>query len=149
MVMRSDRRRFLPYGLTGGAAGTPSWNLRNAGTPAQSPIPVMPMEAVRFEKDETFLHVSGGGGGHGDPLEREPEAVLKDVREEILTIEYAREVYGVAIVEGRVDTSATAALRAELRTASAQTDRPRHLRHFHDELGISEFRMVGEREMDS
>ena len=148
MVMRSDRRRFLPYGLSGGAAGTPSWNLRNAGTLEQSPIPVMPMEAVRFGKDEAFLHVSGGGGGHGAPLERDPGAVLEDVREEILTVEYAREVYGVAIVDGQLDVSATAALRARMRNAPEQTEHPRHLRHFHDELGISEFRMVGEREMD-
>ena len=96
MVMRSDRRRFLPYGLEGGRAGTLSWNLRNTGTSEQGAIPVMPMEPVIFAKGETFRHVSGGGGGHGDPLDRAPEDVLEDVLEERFTAEYARDVYGAA-----------------------------------------------------
>ena len=95
MVMRSDRRRFLPYGLNNGCPGTPSWNLRNTGTAAQAAIPVMPMEAVVFAQGETFLHVSGGGGGHGNPLDRAPEAVLDDIREERFTADYAQDVYEV------------------------------------------------------
>ena len=57
----------------------------------------MPMEPVIFAKGETFRHVSGGGGGHGDPLDRAPEDVLEDVLEERFTAEYARDVYGVVL----------------------------------------------------
>ncbi len=55
-----------------------------------------------------------GAGGHGDPFEREPEAVLEDVLEQKVTIAHAREAYGVVIAgtPPRVDGAATAKLRA-------------------------------------
>jgi N-methylhydantoinase B len=53
-----------------------------------------------------------GGGGFGDPLEREPERVLADVEEGFVSLEAAEREYGVAIVEGKPDTERTAALRA-------------------------------------
>ena len=55
-----------------------------------------------------------GGGGHGPPLEREPERVLRDVVEEKITPAHARETYGVVVdATGRtVDRRATRALRA-------------------------------------
>jgi N-methylhydantoinase B len=60
-----------------------------------------------------------GGGGYGDPLERDPEAVAHDVREEYVSLGQAREAYGVALTEaGDVDVTATAELRAKLRARS-------------------------------
>jgi N-methylhydantoinase B len=59
---------------------------------------------------------SGGGGGWGSPLERDPEQVARDVRDELLTREQAREVYGVVFdgTDGvEVDPEATANLRRE------------------------------------
>ncbi|MGB0631576.1 MAG: hydantoinase B/oxoprolinase family protein [Alphaproteobacteria bacterium] len=151
MVMRSDRRRYLPYGLEGGRAGTPSWNLRNTGTPDQGAIPVMPMEPVIFRKGETFLHVSGGGGGHGDPLERAPEDVLEDVREERFTADYARDVYGVVFTGDpiAVDRAETDRRRDEIRKSPPEREHPPYLKYFHDALGIGTFRLIGEREMES
>ena len=54
-----------------------------------------------------------GGGGYGPALQRDPEAVLQDVIAEKVSIERARDVYGVVIdMDNRcVDTSATDALR--------------------------------------
>jgi N-methylhydantoinase B len=46
---------------------------------------------------EAFEWVYGGGGGWGDPLEREPEKVLDDVLDELVTVEGARRDYGVAL----------------------------------------------------
>jgi len=151
MVMRSDRRRFLPYGLNGGNPGTPSWNIRNLGVTTQAPIPVMPMEAVLFKEGETFLHVSGGGGGHGAPMDRAPEAILEDVREERFTVDYAHDVYGVVIVSDplRIDTAATERRRAELTAGPPDNEKPAYLRHFHDALNISKFQLIGPREMES
>jgi N-methylhydantoinase B/oxoprolinase/acetone carboxylase alpha subunit len=71
VVMRSDRRNHLPYGLDGGAPGTPSWNLLNPG-PAQQAVPVMPMEPLVMRRDEVLCHIGAGGGGYGDPFERDP-----------------------------------------------------------------------------
>jgi N-methylhydantoinase B len=150
MVMRSDRRQFLPYGLNDGNPGTPSWNLRNTGTTDQAAIPVMPMEAVIFRQGETFLHVSGGGGGHGSPSKREPAAVLDDIREERFTADYARDVYGVVIsgTPPAIDADATKMLRRKMADEPQDTARPAYLRYFHDSLGITEFRLIGPREME-
>jgi N-methylhydantoinase B len=52
-----------------------------------------------------------GAGGYGDPFARDPQAVLEDVLDDYVSIEAAREHYGVVIVDERVDEAATAALR--------------------------------------
>ena len=65
---------------------------------------------------------TNSGGGWGDPLAREPERVLRDVRNEYVSREAAADVYGVVVVDGdpdtdpeamRVDEAATTALRQE------------------------------------
>ncbi len=64
-----------------------------------------------------------GGGGWGNPLEREVEKVRKDVRDGLISLQRAREVYGVVIVPERtddpekieVDPKATEQLRKEMK----------------------------------
>jgi N-methylhydantoinase B len=70
---------------------------------------------------EWIRGVEAGGGGYGDPLLRDPEAVLGDVLERWVTREAAHDVYGVVLVEASepgawlaLDASATMARRAEL-----------------------------------
>jgi N-methylhydantoinase B len=58
-----------------------------------------------------------GGGGVGDPLDRVPEAVRRDVEEGIVSAEAAREIYGVVIAGTQLDLPATEALRSRLRAA--------------------------------
>jgi N-methylhydantoinase B len=58
--------------------------------------------------------VVGGGGGWGDPLLRDPAAVLNDVRDGLNTVGFVRAAYGVVIRDSSVDEEATAALRATL-----------------------------------
>ena len=64
-----------------------------------------------------------GGGGYGDPLHRDPEAVAEDVREFKVTAAAAANIYGVVLSDGTVDTVATTgrrqAVRAERRGRSA------------------------------
>ena len=66
-----------------------------------------------IQPGEILAKVSGGGGGVGDPHEREPQLVLEDVRDGFVTLATARDVYGVAIDEATmtIDQAATAALR--------------------------------------
>jgi N-methylhydantoinase B len=78
--------------------------------------------AVAHEAGECFEYVYGGGGGWGDPLDRDPEAVLDDVLDEFVSLEAARRDYGV-VLGGRaedgtlaIDAAATRKLRAELRS---------------------------------
>jgi N-methylhydantoinase B len=131
--IRSDRRAYLPYGLSGGLPGTPSWNIVNPG-PKQKLLPTCPMGGTVLNKDDVFFHVQPGGGGYGNPLERDPEKVFDDVLNEFITPDYAFDVYGVAISNDRVDTDATATRRAEL--ATMKPDKPSYLQHFHQSIGI-------------
>ena len=67
---------------------------------------------VWIEDGETLVSIAQGGGGYGDPVSRDPEQVLKDVREGLITRERAEEIYAVAIAD---DMSVDAARTAELR----------------------------------
>ena len=64
---------------------------------------------------------SPGGGGFGDPLDRDIDRVLRDVRDGVVSIEAAREHYGVVLARGgrRVDQEATARQRATKRGTRA------------------------------
>jgi len=110
---RSDRRDHPPYGLGGGLPGRPSANyfLRNGEAQV---LPAMPMQSYIMRQGDSFHHVSAGGGGFGRPEEREPERVLDDVREGLVSIEAARRDYRVVIDPGQdaVDLEATRQLRA-------------------------------------
>lgn len=67
-----------------------------------------------FHEDEVISNRTGGGGGYGDPYEREPEAVRKDVVNGYVSREAARNEYGVVITEdGAIDRDQTAQIRSE------------------------------------
>ena len=116
LTIRTDRRDHPPYGLAGGEPGAPSTNVVVSGGEKRE-LPTMPMEAHVLERGDTFTHVSAGGGGFGDPFEREPEAVLEDVLDGKVSVTAARERYGVVIVAGELDATSTAELRAARRAA--------------------------------
>ncbi|QEC46964.1 hypothetical protein FSW04_04740 [Baekduia soli] len=68
--------------------------------------------------DDVIEYIVGGGGGYGDPLEREPERVAADVHEGRTSIEAARRHYGVELdATGAVDADATACARTAIRRA--------------------------------
>ena len=138
--MRSDRRKILPYGLSGGLPGTPSWNVINPG-PNQTILPVCPMRSTPMIKGDEFLHIQAGAGGFGDPLERLPEKVLVDVMNELITPAYAADVYGVVITDEAVDIAATAARRVVL--GATQSFREAYLEHFQRSVGINPALAVG------
>jgi N-methylhydantoinase B len=67
-------------------------------------------------KSEAIVR-TGGGGGWGDPLERDPEAVRRDVIEEFISPQSAHDNYGVVLsADGTIDAAATAARRNALRS---------------------------------
>jgi N-methylhydantoinase B len=92
------------------------------------------MESVPMVKGDEFIHIQAGAGGFGDPLEREPEKILIDVQNELITPAYANDVYGVVIIEGEIDLGATEAKRLELKQTG--TLEKAYLTHFYDEIGI-------------
>jgi N-methylhydantoinase B len=74
---------------------------------------------IEMERDKhLWVGVSTGGGGYGNPHDRDPEAVRLDARDELITREVAREVFGVALsddADPQIDEEATRRRRDELR----------------------------------
>ena len=85
---------------------------------------------VPLKAGEAFEYAFGGGGGWGDPLERDPQRVCEDVLDEYVTPEGARRDYGVVLrgsleaLDLTVDLAATQRLR-ETQRASSDAARPR------------------------
>jgi N-methylhydantoinase B len=117
LSVRSDRHRFRPFGLHGGHDGTPASNVLNG---EEMPSKFM----CEVAAGDLFQHVMAGGGGWGDPLERDPLAVLRDVRGGRLSIERVRRDYGVVIRSDlTLDEAATAAERDRLRARRSSAER--------------------------
>jgi N-methylhydantoinase B len=128
--IRSDRRQHLPYGLDGGATGTPSSNVLRTDPDREQ---ILPAKVVRtLTAGDRHRHVTAGGGGHGDPFTRDPVRVLQDVLDGKVTITGAARDYGVVITpEGTVDTLAPHERRttARRRTPSDSPIEPGPARH--------------------
>jgi N-methylhydantoinase B len=113
LQVRSDRQNHAPYGLYGGLPGGRSWNGVSNGNGMRS---YPPMFSTTLGDGTLFHHRMAGGGGWGDPLERDPEAVARDVRREKVSERSAGEDYGVVLArDGSVDAAATAERREAIR----------------------------------
>jgi N-methylhydantoinase B len=119
-----DRARSITFGIAGGLPSMPQgvWLTRDGDVEPRylgaifSNVPVGP--------GDVFSRPSAGGGGYGDPLERDPELVREDVAEDYVSLERAGKDYGVVLDEidddlglYEVDAEATARERARIRAA--------------------------------
>ena len=103
------------YGTNGGSAGTIN-TLRLV--PFDGSDFDAPTYGIRDVGPTRIELISAGGGGWGDPLDRSADQVLRDVSDEIVSVEAAREAYGVIVdtAKARVDVAKTEAQRQTLRT---------------------------------
>src|SRR5215475_6159260 len=126
LQVRSDRRAVRPYGLYGGNPGKPSSNHLN---PDRDNQPLESKLTMTIRRGQVFRHELAGAGGWGDPLERGPEAVLKDVRNELISLAAAANDYGVVIDPHtwKVDEAETQRLRAAIRVARGLSEVPKVL----------------------
>jgi N-methylhydantoinase B len=110
LQMRTDRVRFAPYGLAGGAPGGQSRNFMEVGNERTA----LPGKiTTRIGKGTLIIHEQAGAGGFGDPLARDPEEVIEDVLDEKITAAYAAEQHAVVLApSGKLDMAATARLRS-------------------------------------
>ena len=116
LIVRSDRVAHPPYGLAGGEPGATAANaLRRPGRAAEE---LPGMFSIVIGEGDVYEHRTAGGGGFGDPLERDPALVAADVLNEKVSVAAARERYGVVLTaDGEIDQAATAARRLERRKA--------------------------------
>jgi N-methylhydantoinase B len=113
-------KKYPHPGIAGGKDGSP-YELRiRAGGP-QAHVVQNTAFYVPHEAGERYEYRYGGGGGWGDPLDRDPQQVLEDVLDEYVSIERARLDYGVVLrgsldeLNLAVDVDATARLRSAMR----------------------------------
>ena len=108
-----ERSHCKPWGLNGGrdAEGN-SVAIRTAGV-WRTDYPNAKLSNLRLRKGDAFMLRSGGGGGFGNPLERDAEKVAFDVREGYVSRSIAESLYGVAVDQdtGEVDLVRTKFMR--------------------------------------
>jgi N-methylhydantoinase B len=119
-IVTADRVRLGCYGLDGGKAGTPFCVTVDAGGARPHDLGGL-VDGEPVKAGQIVRVVTTGGGGWGDPLEREPEFVQRDVIEGKISVEAARKDYGVMLLADAggsftVEAPATAALRANLKS---------------------------------
>ncbi len=106
------------FGVRGGRPGRLGRIVLNPGTPGERSLPTLADNLVLHRGDLVRI-TSAGGGGWGDPTEREPERVLWDVKKGYVSLAGAREDYGVDIDAATLtlDAGATARTRARRRAS--------------------------------
>lgn len=111
-----ERFRFAPWGMQGGRAGALfRVTVARAGGAAEE---IGKIDVLRVNRGDVVTIMTPGGGGYGDPLEREVDAVAQDVRRGLVSVEAAERDYGVVIRDGGVDGAATQARRAAMSNAA-------------------------------
>jgi N-methylhydantoinase B len=118
--LRHERHETSPWGLHGGGDGA-RWEavVRRAGDGEER----LPGKTVfEFRAGDVLTVRTGGGGGFGDPLERDPRLVIEDIKDDYVSVARAAKDYGVVVqivdaelCEYEVDKAATDALRSRIR----------------------------------
>jgi N-methylhydantoinase B len=109
-----DRALCAPWGLSGGLDGFPNRVALKVGGKLNDNLPNAKVPQQLLRKGDEVMVRGGGGGGFGPPHEREPERVREDVRQGYVTVDAARDLYGVSIHPEtfEIDAEATSRLRA-------------------------------------
>jgi N-methylhydantoinase B len=134
----AERGVLPPYGVCCGLAGAPNrFRVRRGGQWIEpSPLPGK-VSDFPLRRDDVVVMESSGGGGFGDPLERDPEALAIDLGEGLVTPAVATDRYGAVLGGGAIDLPATAARRAAMRAARTTARLARY-----DDLAEEQVRLV-------
>lgn len=117
MSLEGDGNKYAPWGVFGGRTGTPGGVVLfpgSGGDPIELPSK-FPSRKARA--GDTLRTISPCAGGYGDPLDRDARMVLEDVLDAYISLESARERYGVVIdpTTMTLDAAATGRLRGQRR----------------------------------
>jgi N-methylhydantoinase B len=110
-IVINYKTRTKPWSVGGGNVGVNNTVVLYEGSADQKEVG---FSTTHFDTGGTITNLTGGGGGWGDPFEREVDRVLHDVREGFVSVSAAKRDYGVIIDEATmtVDEKATAEARA-------------------------------------
>ncbi len=112
----TKKTKTRPWALAGGAETDPISMVLFPGTPKERRVGTY---RAQISAGDRAVYNVAGGAGYGPATERDPALVLEDVLEGYVSLEAARQIYRVAIVNGRVDLQATQRLRSERGAAQA------------------------------
>lgn len=109
----SQKSKIPPQGLFGGRPGRCSEWIINEGTSKEMKLKYAMGNPLFLEYGDSVTFITPGGGGYGNPFERDPEAVREEVKKELLSIKRAKKDYGVVIdpITLQVDEEATKVAR--------------------------------------
>ena len=117
--LQGDRHLEAPLGIFGGSPGQVGTTTKNPDTPEEEALPAK-LAGLPMKEGDVLRIVTPSSGGYGNPLDRDPTLVLRDVNDDLVAAETVEEIYGVIIRDGMIDEDATAALRATRRDAPEQ-----------------------------
>ncbi len=114
-----ERAHCKPWGLEGGGEATGNEVAVRTGSKWKTDFPNAKVLVAYLEPGDAFRMRSGGGGGYGSPLDRPVAAVEEDARQGYISLEAAKDCYGVVLDPQTfaADLAATERLRASMRTA--------------------------------
>ena len=116
LTLSTDRMAKHPWGVYGGMGGGTSHCILQTPDKVVRELAYSKM-TLPVDTDTIVTIITPGAGGWGDPFTRDPQKVLKDVREELISIERARDCYGVVIRKKdrhySIDEALTDKIRAE------------------------------------
>jgi N-methylhydantoinase B len=107
-----DRNRFRPWGAEGGKAASLSAFIINPG--ASNERNLHDIDVVNLQPGDIVSMSSPGGGGYGNPLERDPKSVLRDFLSGYISQSGAEKNYGVVIHNNQLDLNSTEKLRHKM-----------------------------------
>jgi N-methylhydantoinase B len=102
LATRMENTVVAPYGVAGGRAGRTGRITLNPGTPEERELVALG-DGIVLKRGDLLRFETCGGGGWGDPLERDPERVRTDVARGFITARGAFEDYGVALDPATLD----------------------------------------------
>ena len=114
ITFQDDRAHTYPWGVDGGKHGQTSEKklIRTDGTEEELPSKI---ENVSVAAGDKLVFSTAGGGGLGDPLERDPDTVATEVRRGLISKAAAEEEHGIVLNDGSVDEAATEERRENIR----------------------------------
>jgi len=118
--IHDDRWFTYPWGVNGGQPGTRARKIHETADGRQT-IVANKLDSLMVAEGDQLHFITWGGGGWGDPLDREPELVGKEIRQGLVTSKGALAYGVVADDEGAVDDIATQVLRIEMRASAGDS----------------------------
>lgn len=117
-----DRERAVVWGVEGGLPSMPhGLMIKHADTGEEKWLGSV-FSNYKIKSGDKFTRPTAGGGGYGDPMERDPERVLQDVIDEYVSVRRAELDYGVVVkvidadmLDYEIDAAATEKARAHIR----------------------------------